>query len=646
MERLFYSVPEEVCIEQGDIVEVELRNVLLWGIATEITDKLPEELQNIKTKPVARIIAPSPLFRNKAQTKFLEWLADYYIYPLPKIIKQIFSPFISKKNSLPGRSKKDAEYFTPSVEVELNEEQSTVAANILARWKKGDHKPALLFGVTGSGKSEVYSALCREVFIKEKQVLFLVPEISLTKATLSHLEKRLGLKGALIHSSMTRKTRFESFMQAYEGTAKLIVGTRSALLYPFDNIGLIIVDEEHDSSYKNLEPPYYNARDAAVMKGRLLDIPVILGSATPSSESYYNATTGKYHLEKIKGRANLKPLPNITIFDYKGDLYIPSAIIDTIKEDITLGSQSLFFLNRRGFATIAVCDECGIIEKCPKCDVALVYHKKKDKLLCHHCLYARQPALCTTCGKGKLILQGIGIEKLCEALKAFFPEADIVSVDRDSLKNDIELNTAVNRIEKGHHDIIVGTVMISKGHNFPGLRNVVIKFADYMLNFSDYKAAERCFQIVTQVAGRSGRFEKEGRVWVEAAKRDHYIWKYLLKNDYEGFIKEELAWRERLMLPPFSHLAIIKMAGAAEDEVNAESEYIYEYLQKTVVAETMIYPPMVPPLHRIHNKYRKVILISTKNLRRVSALIRKSSADHKTPHSVTVTFDVDAISSF
>ena len=336
---LFYKNPEFLNCKKGDCVEIELRNTKIWGIIEDFSDNIPDGFDGEKIKPVLGRICSSPVFADRSETSFLKWVADYYIYPFSKLLKQIFVPLIGSDNALIGEN--DLEKHKKALcvagnmpEVNLNDAQKKVAGSIVSRWETGDFKPVLLYGVTGSGKSEIFAELCREVIRKGKQVLYLVPEIGLTTRALRHIVGRVGETGVVLHSSITRKKRFSAVFCAMNRAASVIVGTRSAVLYPFFDIGLIVVDEEHDGSYKNFEPPYYNARDVAVMKAAALNVPVVLGSATPSSDSWHNAVSGKYHLEIIKERANTKPLPEIETFSYKGDMYLPSALVDTVSESL------------------------------------------------------------------------------------------------------------------------------------------------------------------------------------------------------------------------------------------------------------------------------------------------------------------------
>lgn len=645
IDELYYRLDDGMAAGPGDIVEIELKKEIIWAFVRETADALPDALRGLPCKSIRRVISDTPLFRDRRETAFLEWLAGYYLYPFPKLIKQIFAPFISAANNLPRRAERAEAPLRPHEPATLTADQAAVAGRIGDRWRRGDTRPTLLYGVTGSGKSELYAALCREQFAAGKQVLYLVPEVSLTAGTLRHLETRLGEKVILLHSYLTPKKRFAAFSQALRGEAKIIVGTRSALLYPLTGLGLIIIDEEHDPSYKNIEPPYYHARDAAVMKGHLLDLPVLLGSATPSSESWHNARSGKYHLERLTRRANDRPPPPVRLFPYHGDTYLPSELVDAVRDGIARKEQTLFFINRRGFSTIALCRACEEIQKCPRCQVALVYHKRKNALLCHHCNFSRPVVPCAACGEEEISLEGAGIERLAATLRELFPAASVVSIDRDSLPNETALSKELAAIETGGHDLIAGTVMISKGHNFPALRRVVVKHADFLLSLSDYRAAERCFQVVTQVAGRAGRFDLPGEVWAEALKRDHYIWNYLPSYDFEGFITEELEWREQLALPPFSRLAVIKIVAPTEEKADATARAIYDDLRRKFAGKRVrLLPPVAPPLQRIHNKYRRHIVLSAPSLRSVSPLLADLIALHGKRRGIIVTCDIDALS--
>ena len=651
---LIYLVPENSKYEKGDIVEIELRKKKTWGIISSFAENAPGGLDTNTIKPLLGRIISSPLYKNTAETKFIEWLADYYIYPLPVLIRQLFTPLISSDNSLIGSTdeKKHLSVLQSIIKnecdaVSLNTEQESVVRSVTARWNKGDIKPVLIYGLTGSGKSEIFSALAKEVLKSGKQVLYLVPEIGLTTGALKRLISRIGAPGVVIHSFMTKKKRFSAMYCAMTKNAGLIVGTRSSILYPFFDIGLIIVDEEHDTSYKNLEPPYYNARDAAVMKGSLLNIPVLLGSATPSTDSWYNCINGKYNLETIETRANFKSLPKINRFQFKGEMYLPSVLIEKISMSLKNGEQSLFFLNRRGFATFAICRECREPVKCPDCHVALVYHRKKNRIVCHHCNYSISSFKCSSCGHDSCEFEGMGIEKLVEALSNYFPDGRIVSFDKDNLNTIATLDRTVKSITEKQYDIIAGTVMISKGHNFPGLANVVIKYADYLLCFKDFRAAEKCFQIITQVAGRAGRFDVDGSVWAEAIYPDHYIWKYLENNDYRGFITEELSWRERLGLPPFTKITVVKVSGKNEPAVNSASESIYNYLAGEINSlknrDFSILPPVEPPLSKINSKFRRNITMIYPKNSSASRALNRILGGCPVRRGIAITFDIDPV---
>jgi len=647
---LIYLVPDNLDLNIGDVVEIELRKTKTWGIIEKFCQELPDNIKVKSIKPIAGKIISSPIFKDKKKTAFLKWLSEYYLYPFPKIIKQLFSPIISNKNTLIGNS--DPEMHIEATESRkpdsssLNSDQKKVVSSIKERWEAKNFSPTLVYGVTGSGKSEIFASLCRDVISSGKQVLYLVPEIGLTTGALDHLIERIGEKGVVLHSFMSKKKRFSSMYNAMNKKVEIIVGTRSAVTYPFFDLGLIIVDEEHDGSYKNFEPPYYHARDAAIMKAAMMDIPIVLGSATPSSDSWHNCSIGKYNLEILTKRANEKPLPEIKSFPFKGDLYLPSSLILKVAESIKNNEQSLFFLNRRGFATFAICPECEATQKCPDCNTALVYHKKSGKLLCHHCNFSKTKFFCSECGHNKLNFEGLGIEKLVETLMEFFPDSKLISFDKDSLKNIRQFDKAVEDISQNKYNIITGTVMVSKGHNFPNLKNVIIKYADYLLSFKETRAAEKCFQTITQVAGRAGRFNVEGKIWAEALYPDHYIWKHLKKHDYPGFIREELSWRERLELPPFTKITILRISGKNEKQVSDTAQSIYDKIGNAVSSSQSIkvFPPEEPPLSRIKNRVRKNIMIISPKTTSANNYLKTLFFSLSTPAAIALTFDIDAIS--
>lgn len=650
--ELSYFIPDGLEISVGDCVEIELRKLRVWGVVKNISEAVPGGLEGVELKPLLSKIWSTPIFRNRAETSFLEWLSEYYIYPFPKLLKQIFGVLINSKNRLAGdfSSEKHLELLRRAEKpekAELNPAQRKVIESVSSRWSNGDFKPVLLYGVTGSGKSEVFAELCREVVRRGRQILYIVPEIGLTSNALAHLISRIGEDGVVLHSSISGKKRFSSLVCAINGDAKVIVATRSAVLYPFFDLGLIVIDEEHDSSLKNMEPPYYHARDAAIVKARELKIPVIMGSATPSSDSWYNAGCGKYYLETLTERANRRKLPPIERFPYRGDLYIPSKLVDLVKNIQAEGGQTLFFLNRRGFATLARCGNCGKILKCPNCDTALIYHKKKDRLQCHHCGYALKEKRCPDCGEVP-VLEGIGIEKLYEAIGEYFPDSKILSFDRDTLGNVAALDSAVKSIAANECQIIVGTMLISKGHNFKNLRCVVIKFADYLLGFSEQRAAERCFQLITQVAGRAGRFDTGGLVFAETLYPEHYIWKYIENYDYTGFMEEELGWRESLGLPPFTRSIVVKVSGTNSEKVTAAADnyykYIIDFVECSCAKGVLVFPPNEPPLAKLQNRFRLNISITLPKNSRIGKALKQRLSTLPAKSGITVTFDVDSLS--
>ena len=649
---LFYKNPAFLNCAKGDCVEIELVKSKIWGVIEDFCDELPADLDEKKVKPILGRICASPVFADKAETSFLQWAADYYMFPFHKLLKQIFLPLIGSDNALIGETSPEKHQNVlcnadKLPETVLNDAQKKVVDSVLSRWNSQDFRPVLLYGVTGSGKSEIFAELCRDVIKKGKQILYLVPEIGLTTKTLQHLVGRIGASGVILHSSFTRKKRFSALYCAMNKQASIIVGTRSAVLYPFFDIGLIVIDEEHDGSFKNFEPPYYHARDVAVMKAAAMKIPVIMGSATPSSDSWLNAATGKYHLEMIKERANNRPLPKIETFAYKGDLYIPSDLVDIVSDSLKNGDQSLFFLNRRGFATIARCAACNEIVMCPNCKTALIYHKKKEKLFCHHCGYSASRMKCGKCG-GELVFEGIGIEKLFEAIESYFPGTKAISFDKDSLGTAALSDRAVKDISENKYQLVVGTVMISKGHNFPKLKNVVIKFADYLLGFRDPRASEKCFQQITQVAGRAGRFGVEGHVFAETIYPDHYIWNYIKNNDYEGFIEEELSWRSQLGFPPFTRMITVRISGKDEEKTNNFADQCFEIINNFVEGSSMedvlVYPPEEPMLSKVQNRFRKNISITFPKNSRIAANLKKYLWNLPERSGITVTYDVDPIS--
>lgn len=500
-------------------------------------------------------------------------------------------------------------------ELPLNPEQRAAYEAIRAGF--GSFHASLLAGVTGSGKTEVYLQLIRETLEAGKQALVLIPEINLGPQTLARFEQRFNARIALVHSAVNDRDRLDAWLAARDGEADIIIGTRSALFTPMKNPGLIIIDEEHDGSYKQQEGLRYHARDLALVRARQEDIPIVLGSATPSLESLHNAYTGRYAMLRLNQRAGGAQQPRFLRLDVKSrplDSGISGPMQQAIGQTLAAGQQVLVFLNRRGFAPTLLCHDCGWLSGCPRCDARMTVHQRSGELRCHHCGHVeRVPRNCPSCGKVDLRPVGAGTERAEERLGILFPDFPVLRVDRDSTSRKDAMNQLFATIQKGNPCILVGTQMLAKGHHFPRVTLVSILDADGGLFSGDFRASERMAQLIVQVAGRAGRAEEPGRVIIQTHLAEHPLLIQLTEQGYFAFAEQALSERRAAGLPPFSHLALLRAEahkpGQAEgflDEACTEAEHL---LIDMKLGGIELLGPVPAPMVRRAGRYRAQLLV-------------------------------------
>ena len=502
--------------------------------------------------------------------------------------------------------------------VNLSIQQQQVVDNVL----QNRDKIHLLFGVTGSGKTEVYMHVISQVLKEGKTAILLVPEISLTPQVLSTFTARFGNEVAILHSGLSAGERFDEWQRLRTGQAKIAIGARSAIFAPLTNVGVIILDEEHDPSYKAETNPRYTTHDVAIMRAEYNHCPVIFGSATPSLESFKKAKDGFYQLHILPNRANQKPMPSIQIVNMcneikRGNTSIFSeTMLEALTDCISNRNQAMLFLNRRGFSSSMVCRECGYVAKCEDCDVSLVYHKEDNLLKCHYC-NRKYKALtnCPQCGSQYIRLGAIGTQKLVEELRNKFPNVTILRMDVDTTSTKNSLNELLETFGKTRPCILVGTQMIAKGHDFPNVSLVGIVNADMSLHFSDFRSGERTFQLITQVAGRAGRADVEGRVILQTYTPSNYVYNFVKNYDYLGFFKREINLREVANFPPFAKIVRVLVTGKDKDEARATTARLYSQIRDyyTLNQKQFLYcEAMQSPISRIETKYRYQILLRFK----------------------------------
>lgn len=524
----------------------------------------------------------------------------------------------------------------------LSPGQAAAVNAVLNALDERQHRTFLLFGVTGSGKTEVYLRLMEKVLQEGGTALYLVPEISLASFLARRLLERLGSAVAILHSSMTEHERVRQWLRAASGSARAVIGPRSALFAPLPNLRLIVADEEHDPSYKQQDFPRYHARDMAVLRGQRAGIPVVLGSATPSVESYYNASeAGKYHLLELPERAGEARLPPVNVVDMRkefkergGVRTLSRALEEALSETLGQGRQAVILRNRLGYATFVLCRQCGRTVQCPDCSVAFTFHRKVQRLKCHYCgRQAPVPVECPSCGGEILQFLGEGTEKVEDALASAYPEARVARMDRDAVRTGRDFDRIWRDFEAGRIGILAGTQMVAKGHDIPNVTLVGILSADFILGMPDFRAAERTFQLITQAAGRAGRGEHPGRVVLQSFHPDHYAVQAARDHDFLAFYEKDIRYRKMVGYPPASALARIEIRHKDRSRTEALAREAGRLLQEAKDFQLKILGPVEAPLARLEGFWRVHILLRGDSRSRLRAVLTRLLDSHLGRHS-------------
>ena len=511
----------------------------------------------------------------------------------------------------------------------------------------------LLHGVTGSGKTAVYLAGLRAVLEAGRSAILLVPEIGLTPALAADLAQVFGEEVAILHSALSHRERAEQWHRIQGGAARMVVGTRSAVFAPVSDLALMIADEEQDPSYKQEERPRYHARDVAVMRAKLANATVVLGSATPSLESYFNAQKNKYTLLELPDRVEQRPLPEVEIVDMRQEFQetgseqvISRKLAEEIRQRLERKEQVMVLLNRRGYSPVVLCRACGKTLECQNCAIALTHHKRSHRMECHYCGHrAAVPKTCVHCGSEYVYFLGTGSEKLEELLHGIFPQARIGRLDRDTVRGRADFERALNALDEGELDLLVGTQMIAKGHDIHGVTLVGVVGADSALAFPDFRAAERTFQLLTQVAGRAGRGQMPGKVVLQTYFPDHYAVQYAAGHDFAGFYEKELRFRSWMHYPPYSALANVLVHSEQLDEALRWSGVLGKWLAKTRPEGIRVLGPAAAPILRLKRDYRYHFVLKSASREKLNALLRTMlayAAQEKIPRTQIIV-DVDAV---
>lgn len=651
-------------LQRGQLVNVPLGRRKVKGLVLGATSEVPNfEIKDIDS--IDEEYSPLP----ESFMKWLEWLAQYYIHPIGQVVQSAFPPL--RKTDKQRQSKRPP--VIPQLQsdqaLDLTEEQRQCFESISGQSGFATH---LVFGVTGSGKTEIYLRLLDKILKEGKRGIVLVPEISLTPQLIQRFARRFGDKIAALHSQLTDRERTNQWWDIVEGRKSILIGARSALFCPIDNLGIIIVDEEHEPSFKQDEKLKYNGRDAAVMMGKLMNCPVVLGSATPSLESWKNALDGKYQLHELRNRVANRSLPDVEVIDLrhqKSDddekkklidkyshlpFWMSPSLYEKMGEVLEQGDQSALFLNRRGIAQMVVCPACGHTRECPNCDISLTLHAHSH-LICHYCDYHENfKTKCPDCKEGELQAIGLGTELVETDLARLFPGKNIARADRDEIQSRADLEDLISRMESGEIDILVGTQMIAKGLDFPKLKLVGLVLADVGFNLPDFRATERSFQLITQMSGRSGRHVKEGespgKVIIQTFNVEHDSITFARNHDFEGFAKHELEVRSQLHYPPVGRLVSFRIQGTHLGKV----EEAAGLLARRAFALKAQFPqynsievlgPAEAPLSKLRGQFRFHLLIKASQAAAANPFARQLMGDQEwIPSGVKILIDIDPMS--
>lgn len=536
----------------------------------------------------------------------------------------------------------------------FNPQQKAALESIRQAVEKKRFSVALLHGVTGSGKTAVYLAAMQAVLESGRSAILLVPEIGLTPAAAANLYEVFGDQVAILHSALTDDERAEQWHRIRRGEARIVVGTRSAVFAPVSNLALVVVDEEHDHSYKQEETPRYHGRDVAVMRGKLSNAAVVLASATPSIESYHNAQSGKYNLIELTERVERRPLPEVEVVDMRFDFQqsgedriFSHQLVQEVSERLERGEQAMILLNRRGYSSVVLCRACGETLQCKNCSIAMTFHKAGYRMECHYCGFRRAvPKICPGCDSEYIYFLGAGSEKVEERLHGAFPQARIGRLDRDTVRTRHDFERVLNQFHAGEINLLVGTQMIAKGHDVHGVTLVGVVGADFALGFPDFRAAERTFQLLTQVAGRAGRGETPGTVILQTYYPEHYAIQFAQQHDYRGFYDKEIRYRRWMHYPPFSALANVLVRSDKLEQTLKWTGQIGKWLESTQKEGVRVLGPSVAPIMRLKRDYRYHFILKAAGREKLNRTLRslQAFADSQRIPRTHVIIDVDALS--
>ena len=630
----------------GKRAEVRFGNKKMTGFITKIYDSFPSHcaVPPEKIKQVSKIVDSEPLITQELLETAI-WVSKYYLCTIGEAVNSILPS--ARRESSEQSFSFDSE-ISAGIRQNLSEEQKKAVNDILAHAEKNESSFHYLYGPTGSGKTEVFLQTAEQILKKNKGVIYLVPEISLTQQVVDSVVNRFGPQVAVLHSSLTQSQKLTQWKKILHREARIVIGARSAIFAPVPDLGMIIIDEEHDSSYKSGNTPRYHARQTAMYRASKLKIPLIMGSATPSVEAWHLMNCGKLLKHTLSKRLAGGEKPSIKCINLNQSV-MQGCISEELKNEIetTLKEkkQAILFLNRRGFTHFFRCSTCGFEMKCKNCSVSMTFHKSENRLRCHYCgWHILPPSSCPKCGSLDIGYSGFGTEFIEAETAQKFPNARIVRVDTDSVSKKGELQNKIDAFKKGEFDIMLGTQMVAKGLNFPNLKTVGIILADTALHLPDFRATERTFSLITQVAGRAGRFFPDGKVFVQTYNPENQAIFFACSANTEGFYDFEINQRKLLSFPPFSRLIRLVFRSSNQIKAQMTSEDAANLIENLKIPGVEILGPSECPLSKISQNYRFQLILRGEKIVPLQNAVRKLLFDYRHPQEVYIECDVDPVS--
>ncbi len=651
-EAFTYTVPEELRsdIKIGSRVEVPFKRSYKTGIVVAL-DRNPQsaslkktagQKKNISLKPVKSLLDVDP-FLSINILRLIDWVSQYYMSASGLALKNaVPSAFFTGKKAGKPRIMYEEE-AKKSKHLNLTNDQKKALSEI----NSVDKGVFLIHGVTGSGKTEIYIKAVTSL-PAGKQAIVLVPEIAITGQMIDRFRTSFGNDVVFFHSGLSTGERITQWQRTRNGTVKVVIGVRSAVFAPFNNLGLIIVDEEQEASYKQFEGLRYSARDVALARAKLENIKIILGSATPSLEAFYAAQNGKFRYIRIDKRIEKRPLPEVEVIDMtkeiKDTFSLSAKLVDALKQNVKERSQSLILLNRRGYSPYFICTDCGHTHKCPLCSITLIYHKDTNTMNCHYCgSWLNPESKCPECGREEITYLGTGTQRVEEELNRLIPELSFKRMDRDTTQKKLSHHRIVRQMEEKKIDLLLGTQMVAKGHDFPDVTIAAVISADTALNLPDFRSAERAFQLFTQLAGRAGRGVLPGKAYIQTYEPDHFVFDFVRNHDYKGFYEREIGQRKELSYPPFSKLIRIIFGFRTKEKANKITAGISARIRTMEHKNIDVLGPSPAPVEKIRNLWRWHLILKGRNAKELRRTAREIVHKLELLREVKVDIDVDPI---